>query len=309
VLVYNSLPTRPDQRPDFAVGSPDINTNTLDTNFIVSNPAPASNGKNLFVVSDFDRKMYVWKHLPDESGARPDFAYIISAGPSDVALKGNTLAVVGMNGIMIWKKPPLNGEMPDLALVDTIGSARLRRASGVAIDDRYFYLADSEAGKIYVWEGIPDRDSDPKYTLNVGQGVGRLSSDGSYLVAVAGGAGNLDRSVLVFKVADIPRGTEPTPIGSRGLFDLPPNQVAVSQGQLFVPQTHLNRVLVWNKIEDAIAGKAPDVLLGKSEPNDVRPRITRDQLFWPSAVCFDGSYLWVGEFKFSDRLLRFSPSP
>jgi len=33
-----------------------------------------------------------------------------------------------------------------------------------------------------------------------------------------------------------------------------------------------------------------------------------DKLFWPGAVSFDGNYLWVGEFKFSGRILRFSPS-
>jgi len=38
------------------------------------------------------------------------------------------------------------------------------------------------------------------------------------------------------------------------------------------------------------------------------PELTRNQFFWPGAIAFDGTYLWVGEFKFSGRLLRFSPS-
>ena len=70
VLVYNSLPTQNDQVPDFAIGSPDIHTNTLETNFVITNPLPASNGENLLVASDADKKLYVWQQLPDESGCR-----------------------------------------------------------------------------------------------------------------------------------------------------------------------------------------------------------------------------------------------
>jgi hypothetical protein len=58
-------------------------------------------------------------------------------------------------------------------------------------------------------------------------------------------------------------------------------------------------------VEDAVAGRTPDVVLGDANPA-APPRITERTLFWPGAPAFDGSYLWVGEFKFSGRILRFS---
>ena len=49
-------------------------------------------------------------------------------------------------------------------------------------------------------------------------------------------------------------------------------------------------------------------MLGADDRNEKVPELTRNQFFWPGAIAFDGTYLWVGEFKFSGRLLRFSPS-
>ena len=56
----------------------------------------------------------------------------------------------------------------------------------------------------------------------------------------------------------------------------------------------------------ALAGKGPDVILGQPEDRH-RSEIGKDKLFWPAVPAFDGRYLWVGEFKFSERIVRFSP--
>ena len=39
------------------------------------------------------------------------------------------------------------------------------------------------------------------------------------------------------------------------------------------------------------------------------PSNSKDKLFMPTYLSFDGSFLWVGEMKWSDRLLRFSVQP
>ncbi len=91
VLVYNSPPETPDRAPDFALGSPDLCTNTLESSFLLTNPVPSSNGTSLFVSSDFDRKLYVWRRLPDQSGARPDLVYHLPQPPWQNALWGSTL--------------------------------------------------------------------------------------------------------------------------------------------------------------------------------------------------------------------------
>jgi hypothetical protein len=170
---------------------------------------------------------------------------------------------------------------------------------GVALDDRYFYLSDRQAGAVYVWEGIPAGDREPKFTLKR-RSPGRLSSDGQYL-AVAPSEG---WEIELYRVADL--GSAPIRLGGPGVFNLP-GSCLVAEGSLFVADTCFNRVHVWHRIQDALAGRPPDALLGAKDDSDRNARIGRDKLFWPGALAFDGSYLWVGEFKFSTRVLRFSP--
>jgi len=300
VIGYNSLPTQEDQKPDFIIGSPDINTNTLETNFFIQNGVPASNGESLFVVSDFDRKLYVWKHLPDQSGAYPDIVYNLPEQLGCIALFGETLALAGRDTICIWERLPLEGNPPDLTLQGGIVSTSFQDIRGVAIDNKYFYVADRGAGKIYVWEGLPR--TSPKFALEVGD-VGSLYSNGEYLLVVSG------QEIKVYRVADLAPGTEPiASIGGHNLTNLPHSATA-SHGHLFIADTNFNRVLVWKNIEEAISGKwPPDVILGKESLYDYQPGIGRNKLFLPAGICFDGSYLWVGEVKFSTRILRFSPS-
>ena len=81
VLAYRTLPDDPGDGPDFVIGSPDLTTNTLLTNFIISNPVPVTDGQSLFVSSDFDRRLNVWTEIPDESGAHPDYVYELPEPP------------------------------------------------------------------------------------------------------------------------------------------------------------------------------------------------------------------------------------
>ena len=62
-------------------------------------------------------------------------------------------------------------------------------------------------------------------------------------------------------------------------------------------------------MDEALSGAAPDAVLGAESLRDTDPEIGRDSVFWPNRLAYDGDYLWVGEFKFSGRLLRFSPGP
>ena len=303
IVGFNSIPSSIGTQPNFAIGSPDVTTNTLETNFIMSNPVPATDGKSLFVSSDFDRKLYVYKNLPDESGAYPDFVYSLPGAPWDNELFGNTLVLAGKQTIYIWKNLPLNGEEPDLILQNSIGNVSFQELRGVAMDEKYFYLSDSQANRIYVWEGLPSKNSNPKFILVADQ-PGRLSSDGTYLVDatlsdIGGG------SVRLYNISSLTSQSQPIVLGGPGKFNLPQGAL-VSQGHLFVADTGFNRVLIWTKIEDTIAGKDADVILGAETLQDINPEIGRNKLFWPATMAFDGSYLWVGEFKFSERLLRFS---
>lgn len=297
VVGYNSIPTRVDQKPDFAIGSPDIKTNTLDTNFIMSNPQVSTDGKSLFISSDFDSRLYVYKNLPDESGAKPDFVYYFPPqGPWDNELFGNTLALSGGQNVWIWNKLPLSKELPDKIFQKSIGEVLLQDLKGVALDAKYFYLADEKANKVYVWEGIPDKNSNPTFTLSI-EAPARLSSDGQYLAVVS----TLRSTVSIFAVANLSSNSQAVSLGGPGKFNLPQNAL-VSQGHLFIADTNNNKVYIWKNIENAIAGREAEVVLGGNKI----PQIGKNTLFWPGSLAFDGSFLWVGEYKFSERLLRFS---
>lgn len=308
VVGFYSLPTRRDQKPDFAIGAPDVETNTLEANFFITNPVPATDGKSLLVSSDFDDKLYIWKKLPDESGAKPDFVYSGLGNPWDNALYGDTFVLAGGKDVLIWRNLPTSGEMPDIILRGSIGGVKFQEIKGVAIDRKYFYLADHRANKVYVWEGIPDNASNHLLALTV-PGPWRLSSDGNYLAVTT----IFDQSVRIYRVESL-QDTPPAVVrgaGGAGVgedvtgFNLP-EMALVYNGSLFIADTGFNRVLAWKNIEDAIAGKRVDAILGEEGLQDTKPEIGRNKLFWPAGLAFDGSYLWVGEFKFSGRLLRYS---
>jgi len=310
IVGFNSVPTTTNAEPNFSVGSPDIYTNTLETNFIISNPNPVTDGNSLFVSSDFDKKLYVWKKLPHRSGTKPDFVYSLfdqtvptRQEPWDNELFQTTLVLAGQERVCIWNRLPLSGERTDRVFDNSIGNVAFQDLKGVALDSKYFYLADYGANKIYVWEGIPSQTSNPRFSIDANQ-PGRLSSDGTYLV-VAAGFPDSPLYLRVYRIADLSSpNPQPIVLGD-GTFSLPQGAI-VSRGHLFVGDTLNNRVLIWKKIEDAIAGGGADVILGANDLADVNPEIGRNKRFMPANLAFDGSYLWVGEFKFSERILRFS---
>lgn len=321
ILVYNSVPNTSAAEPDYAIGSPDPYTNTLYTNYFFGNPGPATDGKHLFVASDFDDKLYVYKNIPDQSGAYPDFVYDfrgINFGPWGISFYNNTLALAGSEkgsnqGVYIWTRPPTDGHLPDLHFFNHIGSAVFKRLQGVAMDEKHFYLADSGANKIYVWNGIPSENTDPAIILSIDQ-PNRLSSDGKYLVVAA--SLSPVGHVGVYTIANLSSVSKPTYVGiakpwsgKSDIFNLP-QDVIVAGGHLFVADSGNNRVVIWNSITSALNNAPPDVFLGCVTDNtDVcsrDPEIGKNTLFGPDGLAFDGKYLWVGEFKFSGRLLRFS---
>ena len=297
IVGFKQLPTSPEQKPDFVIGAPELYTNTLETEFIISNPVPVTDGKSLFVSSDFDGKLYVWKSLPNEDGAKPDYVYSNLDGPWDNTLHKGVLVLAGKQTVYIWKAPPLNGEEPDVVHSRNLGSIEFYELKGVAMDDKYFYLADEKANKVYVWNGVPYEDTEPVFSIDV-EGPTRLSSDGEHLVVTATttGAGG---SIFIYDISKLPY-SQPTVL--TGMFNLPQGALIYNK-HLFVCDTGNNAVHIWNTVEDAKMGKPADIILGKK---GFRPEIGRDTLFWPAALTFDGSYLWVAEFKFSERLLRFS---
>ena len=317
LVVYNSIPTSATQSPDFVIGASDLYVDANIENFVMSNPVPVSNGKNLFASSDFDNRLFVWRNLPNESGAAPDVVYHFCwyrneetasrqqcedvFGPWDNTLYGDNFALAGGTRLLIWNELPLEGNLPAYDFKNGVGSVPFGELTGVAMDEHYFYVADKRAGVVYVWAGIPDGTHEPIASLTVNQPTG-LSSDGTWLAVNS----TMGHSAQLFRVDQIESSRASTTVGGVGAFNLPQG-TTVDKGHLFVADTGNNQVHVWQDVDDAIAGQSADVILGASGTSDTQPEITRNQMFWPAATSFDGNYLWVGERKFSGRLVRFSP--
>lgn len=302
VYVYDGVPTRADQLPDAVIGSTDACANTLEENLLVTNPVPATDGKSLFVSSDFDRRLHVWRSIPDEPGARPDFTYTLSDAVWDSALHGGRLVLAGQRSLLVWSRLPLAGELPDRTVAGPLGDATFSDVRGVALDDRFLYVSDQTAGKVWLFDGIPSAGSVPRLTLEVSKPT-RLDSDGTWLAVTR----TLDHTVTLYRVSDLAAGVVSpldVPPPGRRLFNLPEG-AALGDGRLLVADTGFNRVVGWSRVEDAIAGRDPDLVLGAPTLAPAPPAAGRDTLFWPGALALDGNRLWVGEFKFSGRLLRF----
>jgi hypothetical protein len=203
--------------------------------------------------------------------------------------------------VAIWTAPP-DGRQPDVLLRGEIGGVALGELRGVAFDGTNFFLASYDQHRVWAWRGLPTGDTRPFAEIEVQQ-PGRLSSDGRYLAVTTGVPGG---GVFLYEIERL--GTAAStriPVG-QGLRMNLPQGVTLASGGLFVADTNANRVLAWRDVADAAAGRPPTAVLGASDLDPRRPAIGTDTLFWPGAVAHDGTRLWVGEFKFSNRVLRFT---
>lgn len=65
--------------------------------------------------------------------------------------------------------------------------------------------------------------------------------------------------------------------------------------------------MIWNAIPTE-NGTPADIVPGQPDSVTTRPRKARDGLHNPIDLWFDGDYLWVGEFKFADRVVGYRAS-
>ena len=326
VIGFNSIPTTNSATADFVIGANSFDENTLTTNQIITNPIPACNGSKLFIASDFDKKLYVWNSYPARANQAYDFA-IENTPLTELELYNTTLIGHNKYGnfIKIWDPLPTSAaSIPTVQYAGNIGSAIFNNGGGgVAIDDKYMYVSNANGGKIYVWDissGFPTQTTDPTYTIDVvpttSLSVNKLHSDGIYLSAAV--EENPNVSVIAYKVSDIVSlGSSVSEIGYIGgsttSHNVPGNEfnqakkVISKEGKLFVSDIDHGRIVVWDSITNALVDKNPaDAILGQETSNNATNAIADNRLFWPYGMCFDGASVWVGENKFSGRILQFN---
>ena len=296
--------------------------NTLQTNYLITNPQVATLGGAMAISSDFDRKLYVWKSIPATDGAKPDLIWSMQnqratnpllamdfqpdSSAATIAADGKPLfALAGEKTFVIWRGiPTKTTDLPTLNISNSIGNVTFNGGLRVAADNKFFYILDIDAKKIYVWSGMPtDKNDSPDFSITTT--LNRIRSDGTWLI---GTSLYTNPHILAWTVSTLTQNSSAS--GSvTGLAMNLPADALVSNGVLFVADTSFNRVLVWNSVATALAGGLPDAYLGATSSTDTRAAQSATETRWPASLWVANGYLWVGERKFGHRVLRFALAP
>jgi len=341
VLIFNQIPDKSDAKADVILGKPEI---FLSRNSFGSGPMPFSDGKHLIVGVD-GIGVWIYNNIPDESKAATDVVVgkllRTTVVGGQAITDGKRLIMVHREGssVMIWNEiPKKDNQLPNIILGSVItfdnwgksGSGRtgMNNPNTATTDGQRLIVADSGNNRILIWNNIPianqtaadivlgQKDFD---STSPGNGLAQMNNptqvatDGKRLVV----ADQFNNRILVWN-------SIPTENGKPADFEINiidhsneeqytarislPIGVAVQNDRLFVSDTGGNRVLAWSKFPSS-GTDDPDVVLGQPDLISSYKTNSKDRLFMPGYISFDGSFLWVGEFKFSNRLLRFSVQP
>jgi len=298
VSVFNQLPSGPDEKPDWALGASSPDVNPYFENWLIQNGVPASNGERLFISSDFDRSLSVWNKIPGESGAIPDLFYRrFENAPWDISVYQNSVFLAGGSGIYGWENFDGTGALPEIEINNNIGSISLSALRGVAYNGKYFALSSEKDNKVWIWEGIPGKNDEPKYELEIPEGPGRLDANSEWLVIAGYPADRFAVKAIRFDELDKNNLRD---ISRHSYF---PQSAALTDIGFFITLQGDNQVVGWDSIEDALADKPPKITLGSGDGTKAANSIKM-----ANSVAWDGSHLWIGEFKFSTRMLGFTPT-
>ena len=299
ISVYDSLPTSATQKPDWSLMADNILDYPLIDDFIIQNPVPESDGGIFIVTSGFDRSLSVWKKHPGSNGAKPDMVFRrFDDQPWDNTFNNKALFIAGRNKVFGWydfEKTIESGNYSFDINTSEIGSISLNSIKGIAYNGTYFAIGTTEK-KIYIWEGIPAITDEPKYTLSSPVGVGRMDMNNDWLVFSPSPSSG--QSVHAIKLSEL-AGEVFRPVPGYSDF---PQGVSINEKGFFIAEQGKDRVVGWSNVEEALNGTSHTMSFG----GDTGKTGTGTKM--ASSVHWDGHYLWVGEFKFSNRLTGFAPS-
>jgi hypothetical protein len=293
VTAWNEMPQDIlGKSPDFSVFDSDPEVSTLLRDGFIQNPVLVNAGGSLVATSDYDRRMYVWNSAPGENGASADYVYLTGFPAWDNSYADGVLVIAGHDSVAVWNSfQP--GNLPDEVLKGTLGTFAVNDIRGVAFDGTYFAVSDPQSEVVAVFEGIPTAGQEPFRTYSL-RGPGRLDmNDGILAIAPKEGSEIL--------VVDVTGENAPTLLPVRTNL---PTQVRFLPIGFGIADTSFHRVQLWKSLADAQAGLPPDTILG-GEAGE-RPQTTDDRFYFPASLEVVAGHLYVGEFKFSNRILAFS---
>ena len=296
ISVFDTIPTSPTEKPDWALLANEPTDYPLIDEFIIQNPIIESNGSMLFVSSDFDRSLSIWKQLPGSSGATPDIVMRrFDQPPWDLVVHGKEIYLAGGNSVFGWSdiENTINTGNYSFDLNEkSIGNITFQGVRGIAYNGSYFAVADSGSDTIYIWEGVPGKSDNPTYSLPNLTNLGRIDMNDTHLAIGCYPGGSS------FKVLELSSLSAPSYQIIPGQDC--PSEVSFNEKGFFIPSD--DKIIGWNSISDALAGSSPTMSFGGgTDKTNIGTKMA-------SGIGWDGYHFWVGEYKFSNRLLGFLPS-
>lgn len=91
----------------------------------------------------------------------------------------------------------------------------------------------------------------------------------------------------------------------QGLLNLP-SEAITYHGTLAIANQSFNDVLIWDDINQAPITSKMIILGQTSNSSNNKPAIGTNRLFMPGSLLYQNNQLWIGEHKFSSRILKFS---
>ena len=300
IIGFNQPPTGPNSTPDFVIGASDVQTNTLKDNHFISNGIPLSLESGGLIIGDgMNTRLLCWDETPESSGQTPDKVIDIQDEVIALAEHDGTIVVAGKwDGLKVWEnRTPCDGSPADKTFRSTVGSIDTGNLQSIAYDNKYFYLLDGN-GSLHVWKDIPAEGDEPKFSRELNTFDGILYSDGKHL-SISG--------MDAFKFIKVSKLSEDGALEEIQTSDRPQmiGHGIIKDGQVFISDLSQNRVMAWQDLGAAVAGDDPDAILGADDLKDTDPDKTKNGLFWPLRLDVDGERLWVGEYKFSGRVLSY----
>ena len=296
ISVFDTIPTSPTEKPDWALLASEPTDYPLIDEFIIQNPIIDSNGSMLFVSSDFDRSLSIWKQLPGSSGATPDIVMRrFDQPPWDLVVHGKEVYLAGGNSVFGWsdiENTIYTGNYSFDLNEKSIGNVTFQGVRGIAYNGSYFAVADAGSDTIYIWEGVPGNSDSPTYSLPNLANLGRIDMNDTHLAIGCYPGGSS------FKVLEL------SSLSSPSYQTVPgqdcPSEVSLNEKGFFIPSD--DKIIGWNSISDALAGSSPTMSFGgRTDKTNMGTKMA-------SGISWDGYHFWVGEYKFSNRLLGFLPS-
>ena len=296
ISVFDTIPTSPTEKPDWALLANEPTDYPLIDEFIIQNPIIESNGSMLFVSSDFDRSLSIWKQLPGSSGATPDIVMRrFDQPPWDLVVHGKEIYLAGGNSVFGWSdiENTINTGNYSFDLNEkSIGNITFQGVRGIAYNGSYFAVADAGSDTIYIWEGVPGKSDNPTYSLPNLANLGRIDMNDTHLAIGCYPGGS---SFKVLELSSLSAPSYQTVPGQDC-----PSEVSFNEKGFFIPSD--DKIIGWNSISDALAGSSPTMSFGGgTDKTNIGTKMA-------SGIGWDGYHFWVGEYKFSNRLLGFLPS-